>query len=189
MENPKLSKVIGRLKKESARLIGLMDETLQISRLNSVGFVPDIEEFDLLELIQDQIDLFKDTETYRSREISLKTRLTTVVPMTDRHLFQHAFHNILSNALKYSSEEVVVKLTRPKGIQFELSVIDRGIGIPKDELANLKTEFFRASNTREYAGTGLGLYLVKTILDRLSGSISIQSVEGEGTKVTIRLKS
>lgn len=189
INNPRLSKVISRLKVESKRLIGLMDETLQISRLNSAGFLPDIEQFDLLDLINDQIGLFNDTPNYGDRSIVVKTRLKSCSCLTDRHLFQHALHNVISNALKYSTEDVELKVTKPKGKQFEITIVDKGIGIPAEDKENLMTEFFRASNTKATPGTGLGLYLVKTIIDKLSGTLIINSTEGIGTSVTLSVDS
>lgn len=187
IENPKLSKIVARLKSESSRLIGLMDETLQISRLNSAGFLPKMEKFDLMLVIKDQVDLFLNTSEHKHRKIKVKTSLKSCSCVSDMHLFKHVIHNVISNALKYSTAEVVVNLSKPKGKQFEITIVDKGIGIPENDIDNLMSEFFRASNARMVPGTGLGLFLVKTILDKLSGKLIINSTEGQGTSVTISL--
>ena len=71
----------------------------------------------------------------------------------------------------------------------ELAVSDKGIGIPAAEQERLFSEFFRASNARSYteSGTGLGLAIVKSVVDSAGGSLDVQSAEGEGTTVKVRL--
>jgi signal transduction histidine kinase len=98
--------------------------------------------------------------------------------------------NLLSNAVKYSpsGRDVRVGLA-PCGHEVELSVTDRGIGIPAAEKDRLFSEFFRASNARSLteSGTGLGLAIVKSVVEGAGGSLAVESVEGEGTTVRVRL--
>jgi len=187
IDNPKFSKIMARLKEESDRLLSLMDETLQISRINSDHFILTEEDVDLVDLIGDQKELFLDTRIYRHRSIKVRTPKKKIIVRTDLHLFRHAFHNILSNALKYSEEEVEVEVSQTKTGKIDIFIRDKGIGIPKGEVEKLMTEFFRASNARNSAGTGLGMYLVKIIMTKLNGSIEINSIEGKGTTVTMSI--
>jgi signal transduction histidine kinase len=105
----------------------------------------------------------------------------------DSKMMEHVFSNILHNALKYSSEdkpvEVVVKCDHES---YEVSVRDRGIGIPVLEQDQLFTSFFRASNTGNIAGTGMGLVIVKQFVDLHKGKIQIKSKEKEGCVVSIK---
>ena len=187
IENPKFSKIMARLKDESNRLLSLMDETLQISRINSNNFNLTEEDIDLVTLIGDQKELFLDTRVYGNRSIKILAPKKKIIVHTDLHLFRHAFHNILSNALKYSEEEVEVEVSPTKSGKVNIYIRDKGIGIPKGEIEKLMTEFFRATNARNSAGTGLGMYLVKVIMSKLNGSIKIDSIEGKGTTVTISI--
>ena len=104
----------------------------------------------------------------------------------DSKMMEHVFSNILHNALKYSAEdkpvEVVVKCDQES---YEVSVRDRGIGIPEPEQDQLFTSFFRASNTGNIAGTGMGLVIVKQFVDLHKGKIKIKSKEKEGCVVSI----
>jgi len=98
--------------------------------------------------------------------------------------------NLVSNAVKYSlpGGRVTVSLAR-SGRGVALAVTDKGIGIPAAEKDRLFSEFFRASNARAFAGsgTGLGLAIVKSIVERLGGTIDVQSEEGAGTTVRVAL--
>lgn len=102
------------------------------------------------------------------------------------------FNNIISNAVKYSryGGQVVLKTDlAPDNSYIELSVMDSGIGIRKEDLSKIKAGFFRAENAKKHTtiGTGYGVYVSNLVLQAYGGSIIIESEEGKGTKVIIRL--
>ncbi len=109
----------------------------------------------------------------------------------DEQLVDELFTNLISNAVKYTPPggKIRVKLCREisDGIRFE--VRDTGIGIAPEDIPRLFTEFFRSANARQFVeeGTGLGLVVVKEILKRLKGTISVKSTPDEGTCFTCRL--
>lgn len=106
----------------------------------------------------------------------------------DEALVRHIIGNLLSNALKYSSEETPVDFTLCRKEEDALFTIkDRGIGIPMADQGKLFGAFHRASNVGEIPGTGLGLLLVKRCVELHHGSISVQSQESIGTTFTVRL--
>jgi signal transduction histidine kinase len=113
--------------------------------------------------------------------------------MGDEKLLDELFGNLISNAIKYtpSGGKVRVSLAGEKEHRARLEVSDTGIGIPEEDIPRLFTEFFRAENAKAQAeeGTGLGLVIVKEILDFLGGSISVKSKAGEGTTFTCLLPS
>ncbi len=106
----------------------------------------------------------------------------------DANRFRHVIDNLVGNALKYSEGSVKIVLRRD-GEQAEIDVQDRGIGIPQEELATLFTRFGRASNARRLgiAGSGVGLYISKKIVDAHRGGISVRSIEHEGSTFTVTL--
>jgi signal transduction histidine kinase len=97
--------------------------------------------------------------------------------------------NLVSNAVKYTLKgEVRLLLERADGAA-RIVVADTGIGIPEDALPHLFDEFFRANNAKDLqeAGTGLGMSIIKDLVERYDGEIEVQSVEGEGTTLTLNL--
>jgi signal transduction histidine kinase len=96
--------------------------------------------------------------------------------------------NLLMNALKYSQDEVIVKLSAGEA-NASIAVSDRGIGIPAPELGTVFARFGRASNARRkgISGSGVGLYVSRKIAEVHGGSIAVQSKEGEGSTFTVTL--
>ncbi len=107
----------------------------------------------------------------------------------DRDRLDQVLSNLVSNALKYSPDggTVLVRVAR-YGDEAEVVISDAGLGIPADEQASLFQPFVRASTTHEQInGTGLGLYIVRQIVEAHGGTVALESVMGEGTTVTLRL--
>ena len=96
--------------------------------------------------------------------------------------------NVIQNAVKYSGEnsEIDIRVNQDKSdIIFEIE--DEGIGIPKKDIDNIFTRYYRAENVLNMQGTGIGLNIVKTHLENLGGSIAIKSSENKGTLVKLRI--
>jgi two-component system OmpR family sensor kinase len=126
------------------------------------------------------------------RDIAVRTMqaASPVVVLGDRSQLLRAARNLATNAVKFSSPGGTVEVrVVQEGSEAVLEVVDEGIGIPASDLPSLGARFFRASNAMraEIAGTGLGIRIVQTIMDRHDGTLSVESIEGEGTTVTLRL--
>jgi signal transduction histidine kinase len=126
------------------------------------------------------------------RDITVRTMqaASPVTVLGDRSQLVRAARNLVTNAVKFSKPGGTVEL---RVVQEEgegvLEVVDEGIGIPTADLSSLGARFYRASNAMkaEIAGTGLGIRIVQTILDRHDGTLSVESIEDQGTTATIRL--
>ena len=109
----------------------------------------------------------------------------------DKSYVTRVIDNLLSNALKFSDPGLSIFVTlRDLGNRIEIAVRDQGIGISSDDQAKLFQKYQRLS-ARPTAGessTGLGLYIVKTIVDEMQGELQCESEEGKGTCFTVRLK-
>ncbi len=129
---------------------------------------------------------------YLTREASLRVRIGRGLPtiVADPDALEEALLNLLSNALKYSTtvRKVSLSVGRFKG-NIQLVVSDKGIGIPEHELPHIFDQFFRVRDeqTRQVGGAGLGLAVVKHIVDAHHGTITVKSTAGHGTTFTLRL--
>lgn len=109
----------------------------------------------------------------------------------DQAKMRAVIQNLLDNAIKYSKENSVVQIgIVEKGDRVEVMIKDQGIGIPEDQKKNIFTRFFRASNAfkLETDGTGLGLFIVKGIIEKHGGTIRFESEEGKGTAFYFTIK-
>jgi signal transduction histidine kinase len=106
----------------------------------------------------------------------------------DPELLYYAFSNLISNAFKYSPEGgIVTLLTKVTDACVEITIEDRGVGIPPDEIDRVRERFYRASNVGTLPGTGVGLYLVDLIVRQHRGSLRIDSEVGRGTRMKVSL--
>ena len=106
----------------------------------------------------------------------------------DMNLIAYSLNNLLNNAFKYSEGRGDVELVLEKnGDDVLVKITDKGIGIPESDIPYLFNTFYRAKNTDGIPGTGLGLMIVKTFIERNNGEVSIESFHNKGTTATIRL--
>ncbi|MGJ1434054.1 ATP-binding protein [Sphingobacterium spiritivorum] len=117
-------------------------------------------------------------------EDSMRLKVNGVLPLL--HL---AFSNIISNACKYSADQTAYIALGASKDKVVIVIKDNGIGIPEKELKHIYDPYFRASNTLNYSGYGIGLPLARNIIHMHNGQLRVSSVEGQGTTVTIELPS
>ena len=181
------SKHVKRIKKSVSNLNAILNDFLSLDRVESGNTNFNEIQFDLIELCNETIDqldlLLKEGQT-----ISLQSDLEVLPVHLDQNAMKHIIANLLSNALKYSGERstVTLKLSAENGL-LEVEVIDQGIGIPLEEQKNMFSKFFRAKNSLNIQGTGLGLHIIKYYVELMKGEISFNSKEGEGTSFFIKL--
>ena len=185
---PRHERMLDATRRNVARLKMLIDDLLTLQRAE--GSNQQMEPVDLPALVRDVVMDVKLTAARRSIRIGVKAAAGRRLGAGDRAMLHRAFLNVVTNAVKFSHDDgiVDVAVTTSRG-QVEVAVTDRGIGIPSAELDRLGTRFFRASNavSNEIAGTGLGVRIMQTIVDRHAGAVVIDSEEGVGTTVTVRL--
>jgi signal transduction histidine kinase len=149
----------------------------------------DLEEVDLNEVISECLEAAQPIAD--DRQIDLVAEVADTPSMLgDRSRLAQVLDNLISNALKFTprSGRVSVRVS-VAGNDAVVEIQDTGVGIPSDEQERLFERFFRSSTATEQAipGTGLGLTIAKTIVERHEGTISIESVEGAGTTARVRL--
>ncbi|WP_049774300.1 MULTISPECIES: ATP-binding protein [unclassified Nocardioides] len=187
--DPPHERMLEATRRNVARLKALIDDLLALSRAE--GRRSDFEPVDLALLVREAVTDVRITAARRRIRLEVDTPEDVVPVLADRAMLHRALLNVLSNAVKFSHDDGTVDVVLTVlGGQVEVRVTDHGIGIPGAEIERLGTRFFRASNavTNEIAGTGLGLRITQTIIDRHSGEVVIESEEGEGTSVVVRLR-
>jgi signal transduction histidine kinase len=183
-----LSERAGRIRAAVTRITGLMDNLLNASRLMDgeakLFFHP--AEFDLGKLLHEVCAFHRETAPNAFIGEEYGTAPLTLVG--DRKLLFQTFSNLLSNAIKYSPNDVVVRVRAANDHGTAIvTVTDHGLGIPEQDVANLFTRYYRGRNVTGIVGTGVGLYLAKTVIAMHGGDITATSREGQGATFEVRL--
>ena len=178
------------MQQASTQLYDLINDLLDYSRYGAREVPLRLAPVDLGRLIDDNVRAWMPTARQRRTELSWSRPVEPLVAMVDGRELGKVIRNLLSNAIKFTPTggSIEVDLARV-GDEIRLRVSDSGVGMEEDVLAKIFRPFFQVdgSSTRSVAGTGLGLALVKTIVERHTGSISATSTPGEGTSMTITI--
>ncbi|MBS3944772.1 MAG: HAMP domain-containing histidine kinase [Melioribacter sp.] len=173
-----VEKKLHRAKQRTEETLNLLNDILRISRLKILD-VKSAEEIDIVKLIESLID--KQLELVKTKSITLELndkRAENKKIKSDTILLELAFSNLISNAIKYVDQNGIIDiiLDDKEGMLY-VEFSDTGIGIPKDSLPKIFTQFFRASNIdkAKHSGTGMGLAIVKEIIEMFGGSITVKS--------------
>ena len=168
-------------------LVGLVNSLLNVSRIELGSLMIDPEKINLVELVDDIANFHKIIMD--SKKIKFYRRIAKDIPskfLADKRLLGMVFQNILSNSINYTPDGGSIRLSlnldkSKKNIIFKIA--DNGYGIPKSQQAKIFTKLFRADNAQKIdtSGTGLGLYIVKSIVDKSGGKIWFESAENKGT--------
>jgi signal transduction histidine kinase/DNA-binding response OmpR family regulator len=167
---------------EAKRLTTLINDFLDLQRIEAGSFSLSLEPFSLRDLLRHQVELFSAQSDGHMLELEAADDPHTV--LADRDRVAQVVGNLVSNAIKYSPQGgSIVVAAENAGRGLRVSVRDQGLGIPADQQRQLFTKFFRVdtSDTREIGGTGLGLALCREIVEAHGGRIGFESIEGEGS--------
>jgi signal transduction histidine kinase len=178
------------IRKESERLTALINNILDFSRIEAGRKEYDFRETNLAELVRSTLDSYR--YQIEQNGFALKENISDDVPavQVDREAIARSLLNLVNNALKYSRDNkfLGVNLYRDNG-SVKLEVIDHGIGIPRTEHNKIFEKFYRVGDplVHNTKGSGLGLSLVRHIVQAHGGMVSVESTPGEGSKFTIAL--
>jgi two-component system sensor histidine kinase SenX3 len=184
-----VEKFAGRMQIEAKRLTDLVQEIINLSRLQDGDPLKNAQPYSMVDLINQAID--ESRLTAEKRKIALVfLPITDYLVLGDRSQLEMAVSNLIENAINYSPDftQVAIVLTC-KNKLVEISITDQGIGIPEKEIERIFERFYRVDPARSRAtgGTGLGLSIVKHVATNHGGDISVWSNEGSGSTFTIRL--
>jgi len=179
-------KYISTIHQEARRLTTLINDFLDLQRMESGKQIYDMKPILLTALIHEVIELHRIGTSIH--EIVWENDGRPMMLLADPDKLQQVLTNLLSNAIKYSPEGGRITITsRAEPNQHVIQIRDEGLGIPDNALPKLFNKFYRVDNTdrREIGGTGLGLAIVKEIVTRHNGTIEVESRLGEGSVFTL----
>ncbi len=183
-----VQRFVGRIQHESARLTRLVQELIDLSRLQGAEPLPTVGRVSMRMIVGEAVD--RARLAAQTKQIRLVLDDADAQVMGDEPLLVTAMGNLIDNAVAYSPENTRVAVAiRTTEDAVEVSVTDQGIGIDADDVDRIFERFYRVDPARSRAtgGTGLGLAIVKHIVTNHGGTISVWSTPGAGSTFTVRL--
>jgi PAS domain S-box-containing protein len=179
----KRDKHINRIKDSVKHLNDILEDFLNLGKLDEGKVLTHFDEFNLQELIHDTTEEVRGLLKKGQEFVYQHTGSTKAY--SDNKLLKNILINLISNAIKFSGEDspIIINSAINNGTA-EISVADKGIGIALADQEHLFSSFFRGKNAINIQGTGLGLHIVKRYLDLLGGSVNLESKLNEGTKIS-----
>jgi len=182
----KISKHVTRIKASVNLLTSILDEFLSLSKIEEGKVESKAERLNLKEALENICNNFKAFA--RPGQTIIYKHSGDEEIYSDPVLLGNIVNNLVSNAIKYSRDNGEIVVSSVVNANVHLSVKDEGIGISKEDQVHLFERFFRASNAGDIPGTGLGLHIMKHYVDKLKGSIKVQSEPGEGSEFKVTLE-
>jgi signal transduction histidine kinase/CHASE1-domain containing sensor protein len=169
------------------RLARLVASLLDISRISAGRLELEIEDLDLAEVAREVVERFQDEA--RRAGTALVVYAEPARGRWDRAALDQVLTNLISNALKYGAGKPVVVRVEPRRDRAIVSVQDRGIGIPEADQRRIFQRFERAVSRRNYGGFGLGLWIVRELVEALGGTVRVESNPGAGSMFVVELQT
>lgn len=182
--------LLGEAFTSSERMVHLINDFLNVSRLQTGKFMIEAKPIDLAKVVTQEVDSLQTTANARGLKIEYRAPSVFPILYIDEGKIRQVIMNFIDNAIYYSGEHTSIKVELAiKDGDAVLLVHDTGIGVPKAEQTHLFTKFFRATNARKQRpdGTGVGLFLAKKVIVAHGGAIVFESIEDEGSTFGFRL--
>ena len=171
----------------AVRLSTLISNILKLNKLENQSIDPDIEDYDLSGQLE--MCILQYEELWDEKELELEVDIAERVNVrADRSLMELVWNNLLSNAVKFTEPggTVTIRQRTAEG-QVEVSVTDTGCGMSQESIRHIFDKFYQGDTSHAREGNGLGLALVKRIIDLMNGEITVVSRPGQGSTFTVRL--
>ncbi len=193
LQNQKLSneereKYTHTIELATKRLTGLVNNMLKLNKLENQGLTPVIEMVNLTESLSQCILVFENA--LEKKKIELQCNLDDVTIYSVPSYLEMIWNNLISNAIKFTDFNGTIEITlHQEEDRAIMTIKDNGCGISPEEGKHIFDKFYQADTSHASEGNGLGLALVKRIIDILGGEIRVESVVGEGTTFIVKLKN
>ena len=169
-------------------LLGLIDEILDLSRVEAGEVILDLSETDVAEVMREVADSLEPLIDRPRVKLGVEAEAGLPTVVTDRDKVKQILLNLLSNAIKYTDEGSIAVSAATADGRLRIGVSDTGVGIPGSELGRVFDEFHRADTpSARRSGTGLGLTISRRLARALGGDVTVQSRLGAGSEFTLDL--
>lgn len=182
--NPTQEKLLREAFTSSERMVRLIGDFLNVSRLRTGRFVLEKRKINLADLVEGEVEQLESTAATRGLELVYEKPDNFPVMDLDKNKIQQVVMNFIDNALFYSKPggKIRIELLKKQN-EVTLKIKDNGIGVPAQEKSRIFTKFYRASNARKQRpdGTGIGLFMAQKVVVAHGGSVIFESAEGKGS--------
>ncbi|MCX7550897.1 PAS domain-containing hybrid sensor histidine kinase/response regulator [Xanthomarina sp. F2636L] len=187
--NEEQKKQLSMVKNSSQHLLGLINDVLDISKIEAGKLKVSFYPFNYLSTLEKTIDFLKPQALKKGLVINSEISEMEIILNSDERRVEQVLLNLLSNAIKFSNKGGITVKVDVLDSLLITQVIDQGIGISKKDLNKLFMPFIQidAGLSRNHEGTGLGLAICKNIIEKLGGSIHVKSKKGEGSNFTFKI--
>ncbi|WP_429398665.1 PAS domain-containing sensor histidine kinase [Mucilaginibacter lappiensis] len=184
-DNPNITKHVARIKHAVGNLTGILNDFLSLEKLEAGRVEPSFSRFDLVKLAEEITEEMQMLAKQNQNIIYQHTGISHIANL-DASLLKNCIINLIANAIKYSGENTFIEFnTEINEAGCHIVIKDNGIGIPEADQKHLFEAFFRAHNTGNIPGTGLGLNIVARYASLMNGTIDFKSNVNHGTLFTI----
>jgi len=187
--NDKQKRFVGHIHKDSMHLLELINDVLDLSRIEAGRLRIHRETFDVASCIEETLASIRPAAAAKSITVESDITVSEAI-VADRMRFKQILYNLLSNAVKFTSERGQIRLeARLRDGFAEISVADSGIGIPPDQIDAIFDKFYQVGSTTKGVreGTGLGLAITKALIEEHGGRIRVNSEIGKGSQFTFTI--
>jgi signal transduction histidine kinase len=178
----------GGVIEECDRLIGMINDMLEIAEANSGTFVKATARVDIMTIVSEAFELFQPVAEDEGIKLKIDSSPVSMITTGDLPRLQRTVANLLDNAIKYTPAGGTIRLSvRRNRDEFIVDVIDSGEGIREEDLPHIFNRFYRGDRSRSTPGHGLGLSLAQAIIRAHGGNLAVKSHPGQGSTFTVHI--
>ncbi|MCF7559920.1 ATP-binding protein [Sabulilitoribacter multivorans] len=187
--NKEQKKQLAMVKNSGVHLLGLINDILDISKIEAGKLKVTFYPFNYLASLKNTVDFLLPQVTAKGLTLKTEVLETEITLVSDERRVEQILLNLLSNAIKFSDEGTIIVKVNVKDNILTTQIIDQGVGISEKNLVKLFMPFIQLESglSRNHEGTGLGLAISKNLIEKLGGTISVQSKLGKGSTFTFTL--
>lgn len=178
-----------RIQQSSSRLLAIVNDLLEVARLQSGKMKVDFYETNICDVIKNTLNELESSAREKSVVLSSNIHTDECVLVTDEKRMAQVITNLVSNAIKYTENGTITVVLKVNAMDVEIRVQDTGMGISAADQKKLFAPFFRvdSSDVSQITGSGLGMWITKQLVSLLQGSIAVESIKNVGTHVVVTL--